>query len=72
METPIKMDDLGVPLFWKHPLLILLHFVFNLPMDSYLKKMYFPRFSISHQHQKNTKNPNILLRSQLYPLRWES
>ena len=19
METPIKMDDLGVPLFWKHP-----------------------------------------------------
>ena len=41
----------GVPLFWKHPLLILLHFVFsissecgNLPMDSYLKKWYFPRF----------------------------
>jgi len=19
MENPIKMDDLGVPLFWKHP-----------------------------------------------------
>ena len=25
MENPIKMDDLGVPLFWKHPHLHLVH-----------------------------------------------
>ena len=24
LETPIKMDDLGVPLFWKHPCISML------------------------------------------------
>ena len=26
MENPIKMEDLGVPLFWKHPYVIYLYF----------------------------------------------